>query len=110
MRFTADCPLLDPALVRAAADVYRTVPGLDYLSTGLPPSRFLAAGPPARLSRMSQSRTGTSSSYSDRQAAQARRCRRTLAAALGSIAPTMYAPISPRHSLHAWLISVLRLL
>ncbi len=36
MRFTADCPLLDPELVALAADVWRTVPGLDYLSTGLP--------------------------------------------------------------------------
>ena len=36
MRFTADCPLLDPELIRAAAEIYRTVPGLDYLSTGLP--------------------------------------------------------------------------
>lgn len=36
MRFTADCPLLDPAVIREAALVYRAVPGLDYLSTGLP--------------------------------------------------------------------------
>ncbi|GLW05538.1 3-deoxy-manno-octulosonate cytidylyltransferase [Microtetraspora sp. NBRC 13810] len=36
MRFTADCPLLDPAVVREAALVYRAVPGLDYLSTALP--------------------------------------------------------------------------
>ncbi|MER7501069.1 NTP transferase domain-containing protein [Nonomuraea pusilla] len=35
MRFTADCPLLDPAVIREAALVYRAVPGLDYLSTGL---------------------------------------------------------------------------
>ncbi|MET7463590.1 glycosyltransferase family protein [Nonomuraea sp. NPDC005501] len=35
MRFTADCPLLDPAIVREAALVYRAVPGLDYLSTSL---------------------------------------------------------------------------
>ncbi|WP_090769852.1 cytidylyltransferase domain-containing protein [Nonomuraea maritima] len=35
MRFTADCPLLDPALIREAALVYRAVPGLDYLSTSL---------------------------------------------------------------------------
>ncbi|WP_196449934.1 cytidylyltransferase domain-containing protein [Planomonospora sp. ID82291] len=36
MRFTADCPLLDPAVIREAALVYRAVPGLDYLSTALP--------------------------------------------------------------------------
>ncbi|MEU6716278.1 NTP transferase domain-containing protein [Nonomuraea sp. NPDC046802] len=35
MRFTADCPLLDPALIREAAMVFRAVPGLGYLSTGL---------------------------------------------------------------------------
>ncbi len=35
MRFTADCPLLDPAVIREAAQVYRAVPGLDYVSTGL---------------------------------------------------------------------------
>ncbi|MBF8187632.1 NTP transferase domain-containing protein [Nonomuraea sp. K274] len=35
MRFTADCPLLDPAVVREAALVFRAVPGLGYLSTGL---------------------------------------------------------------------------
>ena len=36
MRFTADCPLLDPELIATAATVFRAVPGLDYLSTGLP--------------------------------------------------------------------------
>ncbi|MEV0591983.1 glycosyltransferase family protein [Nonomuraea cavernae] len=35
MRITADCPLLDPEVIREAALVYRAVPGLDYLSTGL---------------------------------------------------------------------------
>jgi spore coat polysaccharide biosynthesis protein SpsF len=35
MRFTADCPLLDPAVIREAASVFRALPGLDYLSTGL---------------------------------------------------------------------------
>jgi spore coat polysaccharide biosynthesis protein SpsF len=35
MRFTADCPLLDPALIAQAAHVHRALPGLDYLSTGL---------------------------------------------------------------------------
>ncbi|MBO2452186.1 glycosyltransferase family protein [Actinomadura barringtoniae] len=36
MRFTADCPLLDPAVVRTAATTFRAVPGLHYLSTGIP--------------------------------------------------------------------------
>ncbi|MFG2002630.1 cytidylyltransferase domain-containing protein [Spirillospora sp. NPDC048911] len=36
MRFTADCPLLDPAVARTAAAAFRAVPGLDYLSTGIP--------------------------------------------------------------------------
>ncbi len=36
MRFTADCPLLDPAIVREVAQVYRALPGLDYVSTALP--------------------------------------------------------------------------
>src|SRR5688500_2696008 len=35
MRFTADCPLLDPALVRRAGIAFRATPGLDYLSTSL---------------------------------------------------------------------------
>jgi spore coat polysaccharide biosynthesis protein SpsF len=35
MRFTADCPLLDPRLIRRAAEVWRASPGLDYLSTAL---------------------------------------------------------------------------
>ncbi|MFI6733621.1 cytidylyltransferase domain-containing protein [Nonomuraea sp. NPDC050451] len=35
MRFTADCPLLDPAVIREAALVFRAVRGLDYLSTAL---------------------------------------------------------------------------
>ncbi|MBB2909529.1 spore coat polysaccharide biosynthesis protein SpsF [Streptosporangium becharense] len=36
MRLTADCPLLDPEVIREAALAYRAIPGLDYLSTGLP--------------------------------------------------------------------------
>ncbi|MFI7637760.1 cytidylyltransferase domain-containing protein [Nonomuraea sp. NPDC049400] len=35
MRFTADCPLLDPAVIREAALVFRAVRGLGYLSTSL---------------------------------------------------------------------------
>jgi spore coat polysaccharide biosynthesis protein SpsF len=38
MRFTADCPLLDPALVRAVGATFRAVPGLDYISTILHPT------------------------------------------------------------------------
>ncbi|MFR9776467.1 cytidylyltransferase domain-containing protein [Micromonospora sp. MS34] len=34
-RFTADCPLLDPEIIRLVADVYRAVPGLDYVSTSI---------------------------------------------------------------------------
>ncbi|MCK2221437.1 acylneuraminate cytidylyltransferase [Actinomadura sp. ATCC 31491] len=35
MRFTADCPLLDPTVIKEAALVFQAVPGLDYLSTSL---------------------------------------------------------------------------
>ncbi|BFU47276.1 cytidylyltransferase domain-containing protein [Krasilnikovia sp. MM14-A1004] len=35
LRFTADCPLLDPRLVRLAATVFAATPGLDYLSTSI---------------------------------------------------------------------------
>lgn|GEM_PF-222319 len=35
VRVTADCPLLDPALLRTVTQVWRGVPGLDYLSTAL---------------------------------------------------------------------------
>jgi spore coat polysaccharide biosynthesis protein SpsF len=35
-RFTADCPLLDPALISAAVGTFRAVPALDYLGTMLP--------------------------------------------------------------------------
>lgn len=34
-RFTADCPLLDPEIIRLVADVYQAVPGLDYVSTSI---------------------------------------------------------------------------
>ncbi|HEX2772633.1 MAG TPA: glycosyltransferase family protein [Micromonosporaceae bacterium] len=42
MRFTADCPLIDPDIVSQAATVWRAVPGLDYLSTAI--SRCLPRG------------------------------------------------------------------
>lgn len=35
MRFTADCPLLDPEIITLVASVYRAVPGLDYASTSI---------------------------------------------------------------------------
>jgi spore coat polysaccharide biosynthesis protein SpsF len=35
VRFTADCPLLDPEIIALGAAAYRALPGLDYLSTSL---------------------------------------------------------------------------
>jgi spore coat polysaccharide biosynthesis protein SpsF len=35
LRFTADCPLLDPAIVALAARVFAAAPELDYLSTSI---------------------------------------------------------------------------
>ncbi|WP_082771823.1 cytidylyltransferase domain-containing protein [Actinoplanes sp. TFC3] len=35
LRFTADCPLLDPELVTLAANVFAATPDLDYLSTSI---------------------------------------------------------------------------
>ncbi|HEY3007197.1 MAG TPA: glycosyltransferase family protein [Micromonosporaceae bacterium] len=35
MRFTADCPLLDPEIVAMVGRVFRAVPGLDYTSTSI---------------------------------------------------------------------------
>lgn len=35
LRFTADCPLLDPELIMLAADVFAATPDLDYLSTSI---------------------------------------------------------------------------
>jgi spore coat polysaccharide biosynthesis protein SpsF len=35
MRLTADCPLLDPGIVRMVAEVWRSSAQIDYLSTGL---------------------------------------------------------------------------
>jgi spore coat polysaccharide biosynthesis protein SpsF len=42
MRFTADCPLLDPDIVSLVATVWRAVGGLDYVSTAI--SRRLPRG------------------------------------------------------------------
>ncbi len=36
VRFTADCPLLDPTLVASAVGAWRAAPWLDYVSTALP--------------------------------------------------------------------------
>jgi len=37
-RFTADCPLLDPAVAGAVIEAWRQMPELDYVSTALPHS------------------------------------------------------------------------
>jgi spore coat polysaccharide biosynthesis protein SpsF len=42
MRFTADCPLLDPDLIALAARIFHSVPGLDYLTTSI--ARMLPRG------------------------------------------------------------------
>jgi spore coat polysaccharide biosynthesis protein SpsF len=42
MRFTADCPLLDPEIIALGARVFQSVPGLDYLNTSM--SRMLPRG------------------------------------------------------------------
>jgi spore coat polysaccharide biosynthesis protein SpsF len=49
VRFTADCPLLDPRVVAAAVDAWRHNPGLDYVSTAL--SRCLPRGMDAEVVR-----------------------------------------------------------
>lgn len=38
VRFTADCPLLDPTVVATAVHAWRAAPWLDYVSTALPRS------------------------------------------------------------------------
>ncbi len=35
-RFTADCPMLDPAVAGAVIDTWRRMPSLDYVSTAMP--------------------------------------------------------------------------
>jgi spore coat polysaccharide biosynthesis protein SpsF len=35
-RFTADCPMLDPAVAGAVIDTWRRMPALDYVSTAMP--------------------------------------------------------------------------
>ena len=49
LRFTADCPLLDPAIVTRAARVFAAVPGLDYLTTSL--TRTLPRGLDVEVAR-----------------------------------------------------------
>ncbi|MFI7022154.1 cytidylyltransferase domain-containing protein [Micromonospora sp. NPDC049900] len=55
MRFTADCPLLDPEIVRLVASVYRAVPGLDYASTSI--ARTLPRGLDVEIIRAEALRT-----------------------------------------------------
>lgn len=55
MRFTADCPLLDPELVALAGRVFRAVPGLDYLSTSI--ARMLPRGLDVEVIRADTLRT-----------------------------------------------------
>jgi spore coat polysaccharide biosynthesis protein SpsF len=51
MRFTADCPLLDPEIAALGVRVFRSVPGLDYLSTSI--SRTLPRGMDVEIIRSS---------------------------------------------------------
>ncbi|MFY1575399.1 glycosyltransferase family protein [Verrucosispora sp. WMMD703] len=55
MRFTADCPLLDPEIVSLVASVYRAVPGLDYASTSI--ARTLPRGLDVEIIRADALRT-----------------------------------------------------
>ncbi|BCJ57499.1 hypothetical protein Jiend_09210 [Micromonospora endophytica] len=55
MRFTADCPLLDPEIVTLVAGVYRAVPGLDYASTSI--ARTLPRGLDVEIIRAGTLRT-----------------------------------------------------
>ena len=49
MRFTADCPLLDPEIIATAARAFAAVPDLDYLSTSI--ARTLPRGLDAEIAR-----------------------------------------------------------
>jgi len=49
MRFTADCPLLDPEIVATVGRVFASVPGLDYLNTSI--RRTLPRGVDAEVIR-----------------------------------------------------------
>jgi spore coat polysaccharide biosynthesis protein SpsF len=55
MRFTADCPLLDPEIIALVASVYRAVPGLDYASTSI--ARTLPRGLDVEIIRADALRT-----------------------------------------------------
>lgn len=55
MRFTADCPLLDPEIVALTAQVYHAVPGIDYVTTSL--ARTLPRGLDVEIIRSSTLRT-----------------------------------------------------
>jgi spore coat polysaccharide biosynthesis protein SpsF len=54
-RFTADCPLLDPAIVAATAAAWKAAPWLDYVSTALP--RCVPRGMDAEIVRVDALRT-----------------------------------------------------
>jgi spore coat polysaccharide biosynthesis protein SpsF len=55
MRFTADCPLLDPEIIATVASVHRAVPGLDYTSTSI--ARTLPRGLDVEIIRADTLRT-----------------------------------------------------
>ncbi|KXK59416.1 acylneuraminate cytidylyltransferase [Micromonospora rosaria] len=55
MRFTADCPLLDPEIITTVARVYQAVPGLDYVSTSI--ARTLPRGLDVEIIRADALRT-----------------------------------------------------
>jgi spore coat polysaccharide biosynthesis protein SpsF len=55
MRFTADCPLLDPEIAALGARVFRAVPGLDYLNTSI--ARTLPRGMDVEIISSSTLRT-----------------------------------------------------
>ena len=63
VRFTGDCPLLDPALVAMAAQAWRAAPWLDYISTALP--RCLPRGMDVEVVRAATLREvgGTATGY-----------------------------------------------
>jgi spore coat polysaccharide biosynthesis protein SpsF len=55
MRFTADCPLLDPEIITLVAAVWHAVPGLDYASTSI--ARTLPRGLDVEIIRADTLRT-----------------------------------------------------
>lgn len=55
IRFTADCPLLDPEIIGLVARVFRSVPGIDYVSTTI--TRTLPRGLDVEVIRAGALRT-----------------------------------------------------